>query len=147
MANNTYQTVWNPTLNDLPKDERGYYKLSQIASPERKKVGTNSFRPLNVVANTVSPSTGHPWTTANLSSINFSGIETPNGNINGINTEFILKNGTVDPITLTIIIDDKLQQINSDYLVSGVTNQNITFASAPTKNSIIYAYYGYGTPS
>lgn len=69
MANNTYQNVeqgnnWNEILNALPKSERGAYKLANIASLERKKFGTNSFRPLDVYTppGTVSPTTGQPWT-------------------------------------------------------------------------------------
>jgi hypothetical protein len=70
MANNTYQNVallginWNEILNALPQSERGAYKLANIASPERQKFGTNSFRPLDVfnAPGTVSPMTGQPWT-------------------------------------------------------------------------------------
>ncbi|VVC05063.1 Uncharacterised protein [uncultured archaeon] len=147
MANNTYQTVWNPTLNTLPQNERGYYKLSQIAAPERQKIGTNSYRPLNVVANTVSPTVGHPWTTQALANVNFSGQETPTGNVNGINATFYLANGTVDISTLTITVDDLLQIQNQDYTISGATYQTIQFIDAPSKKSIIYAFYAYGTPA
>lgn len=62
MANNTYQTIWNPILNALPKAERGPYKLLNIAQPERQKVGTNSFRILNVYSITA-PLATKPWIT------------------------------------------------------------------------------------
>lgn len=146
MSNNTYKTVWNPTLNALPQDERGYYKLSVIAGPNRRSTGEPYFRPLNVVANTVSPQTGQPWQTANISNIAFSGQEAPAGNINGINTNFTLAHGTVDPLTLTIVINDQLQIINTNYVVSGATKQNITFTVAPARLSNLHAYYAYGTP-
>ena len=142
MPNNTYKTVWNPTLNALPQNQRGYYKLSHIAAPNRQSVGQPYYRVLNVVANTTSPSVGNPWTTANISNIHFSGQETPLGNINGTNTNFTLANGKVDPATLLIIINGSAV---SSYSVSGATNQNITFTSAPSKQSTIYAYYAYGT--
>jgi hypothetical protein len=143
--NNTYKTVWNPILNALPQDQRGYFKLSQIASPERQKLGTNSFRPLNVVGNTHSPLTGHPWITANIANIKFSGQEIPVGNINGINKNFSLAHGKIDPSTISITINDIPLTINSDYSLSGATNQSLSFSSAPLINSKIYAYYIYGT--
>lgn len=64
MANNTYQTVWNATLNALPKSQRKDYKLQNIAAPERQKKGTNSYRPYNQYTSpgTHSPTTGHPYT-------------------------------------------------------------------------------------
>ncbi len=142
MPNNTYQTVWNPTLNALPQDERGYFKLANIAAPNRQSVGEPYFRVLNVVANTHSPSTGHPWQTANISNINFSGQETPAGNINGSNRNFTLAKGKVDPATLSIVIND---QVITNYAVSGATNQDITFGFAPANNSVIFAYYAYGS--
>jgi hypothetical protein len=143
--NNTYKTSWNANLNALPQDQRGYYKLSVIAGVERQKVGTNSFRPLNVVGNTVSPQTGQPWQTANISNISFSGQEVPAGLVNGVNKNFTLANGTVDPLTLTMNINSSPLTINIDYTISGGTNQNIAFASAPANSSIIHAYYAYGT--
>jgi len=140
--NNTYKTVWNSTLNALPQNQRGYYKLSIIAGPNRQVAGEPYFRPLNVVANTVSPQTGQPWQTANISNIHFSGQEVPVGNINGINTTFTLAHGKVDPLTLTITING-VPSVN--YTVSGATNQSITFSSAPLKQSQIFAFYAYGT--
>lgn len=64
--NNTFNntelgTNWNSILNALPKNQRGLYKLTHIAEPERQKVGTPSFRILNVYAGTHSPTVGHPW--------------------------------------------------------------------------------------
>jgi len=151
MPNNTYQTVWNANLNALPQNERGYYKLSQIAAPNRQSVGEPYFRVLNVIGNTVSPNTGHPWQTTNISNISFSGQEVPSGNINGTNKNFTLAHGTIDPATLTIIINGDPLTNNIDYTVSGATNQNITFTNAPgnilipNANTLqMYAYYAYG---
>jgi hypothetical protein len=144
-SNNTYKTVWNSTLNALPQNERGYYKLSVIAAPNRQVSSEPFFRPLNVVANTVSPQTGHPWRTANIGNLSFSGQEVPAGIVNGINPNFTLAHGTVDPLTLTININDSPQIINVNYTVSGGTKQNIAFATAPANLSIIHAYYLYGS--
>ena len=70
MANNTYNDggFWNRILNSLPKKERPYFKLSQVAQVERSKVGTSSYRVLNYYAGTDSPTQGHPWSTANNAS-------------------------------------------------------------------------------
>lgn len=54
---------WNAILNAMPKNQRRLFKLMYIASPERQKVGTPSYRILNVYAGTTSPVKGHPWTT------------------------------------------------------------------------------------
>jgi hypothetical protein len=147
MPNNTYQTVWNPTLNALPQDERGYYKLSVIAAPNRQSVGEPYFRVLNVVANSVSPSTGHPWTTANIAAgtIQISGQEVPTGVKNGSNQNFTLKHGTVDPTTVFVTINDRILIINQDYTISGGTNQNLTLLDiAPKPLDWFFAYYAYG---
>lgn len=64
MSNNTYKTIWNPILNALPQNQRGAYKCANIAQVERQKVGTPSYRILNVYVGTVSPVVGHPWTTS-----------------------------------------------------------------------------------
>jgi hypothetical protein len=61
MSNNTYQTVWNATLNALPKSQRGAYKCQNIAQVERQKVGTNSYRVNNVWD-------GKGWTTSTSTS-------------------------------------------------------------------------------
>ena len=147
MSNNTYNDggKWNKALNALPKDQRGYYKLSVIAAVERQKMGTNSFRPLNVVANTHSPQTGHPWQTANITNVRASSREVPSGIINGVNTNFSVAHGTVDPLTMFITIDDVPLNQGTDYVISGATKQNIAFVIAPANNSIIYTYYGFGT--
>jgi len=101
--------------------------------------------PLNIVANTVSPQTGNPWTTSNISNISFSGQEVPSGNINGINTNFTLAHGTVDPLTLLITINDQPLVDNINFTVSGISKQTITFTTAPPNKSKIFAYYAYGT--
>jgi hypothetical protein len=85
---------------------------------------------------------GNPWTTANISNIQFSGQETPIGIINGVNKNFTLAHGNVVPSTLTIIINDS--PILS-YGLSGGSNQNIAFSVAPANNSVIFTYYAYGT--
>lgn len=54
---------WNSILNSFPQSQRKFVKLLWIAEQERQKVGTPSYRILNVFANTVSPTQGHPWTT------------------------------------------------------------------------------------
>jgi hypothetical protein len=54
---------WNAILNAMPKNQRRLLKLMYIAAPERQKVGTPSYRILNVYAGTTSPVKGHPWTT------------------------------------------------------------------------------------
>jgi hypothetical protein len=56
-------TNWNAILNQLPKRQRGEFKLIHIAQPERQKAGTNSYRKLNIYAETVSPVNSHPWST------------------------------------------------------------------------------------
>ena len=79
MANTVYDNSlvpdgysnWNAYLNSFPKSERGAIKCDEIAEPERKKVGTNSFRVNNNYVGTVSPVTGRPWTTSTLENINF----------------------------------------------------------------------------
>ena len=149
MPNNTYGVVWNPTLNALPQDERGYYKLSHIAAPNRQSIGEPYFRILNVVANTVSPSVGQPWTTANIvaGTLKFSGREIPDGNANGTNTIFTLAHGTVDPASFSGTINDIPlgSNPNVDYTLSGGTNQILTLSAAPAINSEFYVYYAYGT--
>jgi hypothetical protein len=54
-------TNWNAILNSLPKSQRRLFKLIHIAQPERQKIGTPSYRILNVYIGTVSPTQGHPW--------------------------------------------------------------------------------------
>ena len=143
MSNNTYKTVWNANLNALPQDQRGYYKLSMIAEVERKKLIpiTNSYRPLNIVANTASPWCGCPWKTAHIANINFSGQETLIGTINGVNANFSLAHGNVDTGTLLITINNAPA---TNYVISGTSNQNIAFNTAPGNLSVIFAYYAYG---
>lgn len=148
MPNNTYQTVWNPTLNALPQNERGYYKLSKIAAPNRQSVGEPYYRVLNQVANTVSPSTGHPWTTANITAgtIQFSGQEIPAGIKNGSNQNFTLKNSNVDPSTVFTTINDQILVMNVDYTISGATNQNLTLLdTAPKSSDWFFVYYAYSS--
>jgi hypothetical protein len=52
---------WNAILNSYPQSQRRFIKEIWIAQLERQKVGTPSYRPLNVFINTVSPTIGHPW--------------------------------------------------------------------------------------
>lgn len=137
---------WNAILNSMPQNERGPFKEIWIAQPERQDQNTAGFRPLNVWANTHSPQTGQPWQTANISLINFSGQEIPTGNINGTNTNFTLAHGTIDPITLTVVLNGTPLIINEQFTVSGGTNQNITFATAPPSKAQLFVYYAYGTP-
>jgi hypothetical protein len=144
MPNNTYKTVWNPTLNALPQDERGYYKLSQIAAPNRQSVGQPYFRVLNQVANTHSPSTGHPWSTANISNIQFSGQETPIGAIDGSNKNYSLRHGKVDPATFFATVNDKILVSTVDYTLTGATFQTLSLTNAPAKSSWFFVYYAYG---
>ena len=54
---------WNSIINAMPKSARRAFKCSNIATPERKAVGTIGFRSLNNFANTHSPTAGHPWST------------------------------------------------------------------------------------
>lgn len=61
--NNTYMTIWNATLNALPKNQRGAYKCQNIAQLNRQKIGTNMYRILNVYTGSKAPVSGRPWTT------------------------------------------------------------------------------------
>lgn len=69
--NNTYNDggKWNKALNALPQNQRGAYKCANIAQVERQKIGTPSYRILNVYINTHSPVVGHPWQVSNSSYI------------------------------------------------------------------------------
>jgi len=79
MANTVYDNSlvpvgysnWNAYLNSFPKIERGAIKCDEIAEPERKKLGTNSYRVNNNYVGTVAPVTARPWTTSTLENINF----------------------------------------------------------------------------
>lgn len=66
MANNNYRNClepggsnWNDILDALPKNQRGPYKLQYIAQIERQKIGTPSFRILDVYDSTLPQ--GRPW--------------------------------------------------------------------------------------
>jgi hypothetical protein len=131
---------WNSILNSLPQSSRKAFKCLYIASPERQAVGTNGYRILNIFANTVSPTIGHPWSYV---SQGVSYEETPNGFINGTNTIFNLQYGIVDTQTVLITLNGDALTQGVDYNISGGTNQIITFTFAPASGSVILASYSY----
>lgn len=66
IANGSYFGLginWNSILNSVPQSQRKSLKEIWIAQQERQKVGTPSYRNLNVYIGSVSPAVGHPWTT------------------------------------------------------------------------------------
>jgi len=48
-------------ISTLPKGERKAAKLA-LAQQKRQTVGTNGYRELNKLSNTVAPTQGRPWT-------------------------------------------------------------------------------------
>ena len=52
---------WNSILNSVSQSNRRFIKEIWVAQQERQKIGTPSYRPLNVFINSVSPQPGHPW--------------------------------------------------------------------------------------
>ena len=69
------------------------------------------------------------------------GQETLIGTINGVNANFSLAHGNVDTGTLLITINNAPA---TNYVISGTSNQNIAFNTAPGNLSVIFAYYAYG---
>ena len=135
-------TNWNSILNALPKASRKAFKCIYIAQVERRKVGTNSYRILNTFSNTVSPVSGHPWSTT--VTINYIGNASLSPAPNGTNKIFTITNSTVSTGSLLISINGIIQTpgATEDYTVSG---QTVTFNYAPAANATMNAFYVYAS--
>lgn len=100
MANTVYDNSlvpdgysnWNAYLNSFPKIERGAIKCDEIAEPERKKTGTNSYRINNNYVGTVSPVISRPWSASLVLNINFISEETDDTLTTEDDNPFIMEN-------------------------------------------------------
>jgi len=61
---NSYEVVWNATINALPKADRRDFKLIEICQLNRQDRVHGGYRILNVFVDSYSPVVGHPWTTS-----------------------------------------------------------------------------------
>lgn len=64
--------------------------------------------------------------------------ETPSGTVNSSNTVFTIANTPANSAGVIVVLDGVVQYNGTDFTVSGST---ITFSSAPTTGSTIFAYY------
>ena len=94
---------------------------------------------------TASSSTVAAWATPSSSTVLGTGAnsiaETPTGLINGTNAVYTLTSTPSNPNGVIVLLNGVVQYNGAglDYTVSGLT---ITFTTAPTTGSTIFAYYG-----
>lgn len=125
---------WNSILNSFPKSQRKLFKEIYIAKQERQKVGSNSYRKLNIYTGSVSPTSCHPWSP--LPDIFFNSLI---GAIDGSNNIFYLQYATTNTQSLIIFYNGETLTQGLDYNISN--NSVIIFTFAPEPTAILLCYY------